>query len=244
MPKIDTSRRSDKIEIMDDFDLKGPELARTLDDLDNINAWLGGNKITINGVEQLLNKAEKGKTIRIADIGCGNGTMLRKLSAWGKKNEFDLELTGIDANIHAIEIGIKISKDHPNIKFKSMDIFSDEFQHLNFDIIICTLTLHHFKDEKIIDLIANFLDQTTIGLVINDLHRSKVAYHLFKAFCWVFVNNEIARKDGLISILRGFKMSDLKNYKSAIPESTHSIKWKWAFRYQWIIEKKISIYER
>ena len=240
MHKIDTSCRSNESEIMDDFDLQGPELEKTLNDLDIINTWLGGNRVTIKGVEKLLNRTKREGIIRIADIGCGSGRILRKLSDWGNENGYDLELTGIDANSHAVEIGRKASRDYPEISFKNLDIFSDEFHQLRFDIIICTLTLHHFKDHKIINILRSFLDQSNIGIVINDLQRSRLAYFLFKAFCRVFVRNEIARKDGLTSILRGFKRSDLIKYKNSLPLNTHSIKWKWAFRYQWIIDKNIN----
>ncbi|MGA8854263.1 MAG: methyltransferase, partial [Christiangramia sp.] len=74
---------------------------------------------------------------------------------------------------------------------------------------------------------------------INDLQRSKAAYVLFKAFCAVFVHNEIARKDGLISILRGFKKNDINKLSEEIKAAKHEIKWKWAFRYQWIIKTNI-----
>ncbi|SDS39004.1 methyltransferase domain-containing protein [Christiangramia echinicola] len=238
MFKIDTSKRTDESEIMDDFDLQGEELGRTLNDLDNINSWLGGNKITIKGVEKLLQKGSPKNTISIADIGCGNGAILRKLADWGRKNGYNLELVGIDANTHAIAIGEDLSAEYSEISFRSLNIFSEEFRKLEFDIILCTLTLHHFKDLEIINLLKQLYVQSNKGVIINDLHRSSTAYILFKAFCGVFVDNEIARKDGLISILRGFKKADLNRYKEQILAKNHSIRWKWAFRYQWIIEKE------
>ncbi|MGA8853197.1 MAG: methyltransferase domain-containing protein, partial [Christiangramia sp.] len=205
MFRINTSRRTDQREIMDDFDLKGFELRSTLQDLDNINKWLGGNKITLKGIENLLKDVPKSKTIRIADIGCGNGAILRKIAKWGDNKGYNLKLFGVDANPHAIEIGEELSSKYPNLSFLNLNIFSSEFQEMEFDIILCTLTLHHFKNEEIIKLLDQLYHQSTIGVVINDLQRSKAAYVLFKAFCAVFVHNEIARKDGLISILRGFK---------------------------------------
>jgi hypothetical protein len=99
------------------------------------------------------------------------------------------------------------------------------------------LTLHHFKNEEILELLNIFKEQSQLGVIINDLQRSKIAYVLFQAFCRVFINNEIARKDGLTSILRGFKKNDLKKLATKIPAQTHSIEWKWAFRYRWILKK-------
>ena len=44
-------------------------------------------------------------------------------------------------------------------------------------------------------------------------------------------------EDGLISILRGFKREELESF-SNILQVKPQIKWKWAFRYQWIIQNK------
>lgn len=235
MLNIDTTKRSLQSEIMDDFDLKGEELRHTLQDLENVNSWLGGNAITKTGIKNL--NVSKSEVIKIMDIGCGNGAILRELSIWGSKNGYQFELIGVDANSHAIEIAEELSTDFPNVNFLTMNIFSEDFRNMKFDILLCTLTLHHFKDSQIPELLHQLYEQSNIGVVINDLQRSKLAYILFQAFCAVFVNNEIARKDGLISILRGFKMPDIRKYMNTIKVKSYTVTWKWAFRYLWVIEK-------
>jgi len=238
MQKIDTTKRTDEAEIMDDFELRGLDLEKTLEDLDNINKWLGGNKITLQGVKKLLNGKFKANIIQIADIGCGNGAILREIAKWGRSKNYKFQLTGIDANPHTIEIAEKLSAYYPEIQYSTLNIFNEDFKSREFNIILCTLTLHHFKNQEIIGILNNFYKQAKIGIVINDLHRSRMAYFLFQAFCRVFINNEIARKDGLTSILRGFKRKDLQRLASNIPAEHQKILWKWAFRYQWIIKKQ------
>jgi hypothetical protein len=238
MQKIDTTKRTDEAEIMDDFELKGPDLEKTLGDLDNINKWLGGNKITIQGIKKLLNGQPKTNIIQIADIGCGNGAILREIANWGRSNNYNFQLTGIDANPNTIEIAEKLSAYYPEIQYSTLNIFNEDYKSREFSIILCTLTLHHFKNPEIISILNNFYKQAKKGIVINDLHRSRMAYFLFQAFCRVFINNEIARKDGLTSILRGFKKEDLQKLASNIPTANQEIRWKWAFRYQWIINKQ------
>lgn len=237
MSKIDTTVRTDAEEIMDDFELKGDELETTLRDLDNINKWLGGNKITLQGVKRLLRNHPKSVPVHIADIGCGNGAILREIAKWGRGENYKLTFTGIDANPYAVEIAERKSAYFPEIKFETIDIFSEDYKNMEFDILLCTLTLHHFKDPEIKALLDLLLKQVRIGVVINDLQRSKTAYRLFQAFCAVFIQNEIARKDGLTSILRGFKKKDIKRFSESITVQNQEIKWKWAFRYQWIIQK-------
>ncbi|SFN46541.1 methyltransferase domain-containing protein [Salegentibacter flavus] len=237
MKIINTSFRTNQAEIMDNFELGGEELEKVLKDLENINKWLGGNKVTLSGIKKIQRENPQEQEWNIVDVGCGNGAMLREIAQWGKKNNIELKLTGVDANIHAISIAKRLSENYPNIEFKVMDVFSESYRKQNFDIVLCTLTLHHFTDPQIINLLKLFHRQAKYGVLINDLHRSKIAYRLFQVFCRVFIRNEIARKDGLTSILRGFKKSDLERFSAKIPASQAEIKWKWAFRYQWIIQK-------
>lgn len=235
MKLIDTTQRTQEDEIMDDFYLQGKELERTLEDLDKVNKWLGGNKITIEGIKKLLPDNTAG-VIRIVDIGCGNGMILREIAEWGKKDEIQFELIGIDANTFAVEIARNLSSKYSNISFQAINIFSEEFQALKADIFLCTLTLHHFQNSEILKLLKTSLRNCRLGVVINDLQRSKSAYYLFQAFCFAFISNEIARKDGLISIKRGFKRKDLELFSKKLDVS-YDLRWKWAFRYQWIVYK-------
>ena len=236
MYKINTSTRTSEIEIMDDFELKGSELKKTLKDLDRVNYLLGGNQITHRGLKELLKNVSKDRTIRIADIGCGSGDMLRRIADFGREENYSFELIGIDANRHAVKIAEEISASYPEINFLNLNIFSEEFNKMKFDIILCTLTLHHFSDKEIKHLIEQLYRQSELGIVINDLHRTKWAYFLFKLFCAGFIRNEIAKQDGLTSILRGFTKHEMKEFSSKI-QAEHTIKWKWAFRYLWVINK-------
>ena len=103
--------------------------------------------------------------------------------------------------------------------------------------MLCTLTLHHFKDDEIIQLMTIFNANSRVGIVINDLHRSALAYRLFQVLGFVFRLNAMSREDGLVSILRGFKKEDLIGFSKKLKLDNYKIQWKWAFRYQWIISK-------
>ncbi|NNC44445.1 MAG: methyltransferase, partial [Winogradskyella sp.] len=94
---IDTTYRSNDTELMDDFSMEGDLLRDTLDKLGSINKWLGGNKITIDGVEKLLENQPKDKQYTIIDLGCGHGDILRLIAEFGRKKGYTLKLRGIDA---------------------------------------------------------------------------------------------------------------------------------------------------
>ena len=239
MPII-TKYRTQETEIMDDFSLQGEELRDALDKIANINQLLGGNSLTLHGVKLLLNKSKGSipRTVTIADIGCGNGDMLRMLARYGKKHSVSFKLIGVDANEFTINYARSLSVDYLNIEYRCLDIFSADFTTLKYDIAICTLTLHHFTDEEIENIIITFNNNAALGIVINDLHRSKAAYMLFKVICSLFKLNRMSREDGLVSILRGFKKQELIDFSKKLNLKKYTINWKWAFRYQWIIAKQ------
>jgi 2-polyprenyl-3-methyl-5-hydroxy-6-metoxy-1,4-benzoquinol methylase len=236
MSIINTKNRSEAIEIMDDFDMKGDVLQKTLDQIASINQFLGGNKITIQGVEKLINK-RKNRKITIIDVGCGNGDILRELSSLAQKKGYIFELIGIDANQFSIDYAIKLSEKYPNITYQCLDIFEDKFLNLKCDILVCTLTLHHFKNDEILKLMKLFYNNSSIGVLINDLHRNMLAYRLFQALSNVFNLNHMSKQDGLISILKGFKKQEIITFCKQLNFQQYVINWRWAFRYEWIIFK-------
>ncbi len=234
---LNTTYRTDKPEIMDDFAMEGEILREALDKIATINQLLGGNKLTLSGVKKLALRAPLGSEITIVDVGCGNGDMLRILADYGLKNNFIFKLIGIDANNFTINHAAQLSKNYPNISYRREDIFNEPFSELKYDIALCTLTLHHFKDDDVLKLMTVFHENSSLGIVINDLERSALSFRLFQALCFVFQLNTMSRQDGLISILRGFKKKDLIRFSNNLNFSNYTIKWKWAFRYQWIISK-------
>lgn len=232
---INTKYRSTATENMDDFALEGQVLVDALDRLAQINRYLGGNDITLQGLETLLKKNPSNREISIIDMGCGNGDMLRRVAEFGLKNNLKLKLIGIDANEYTLNYARSLSKDFA-IDYLKMNITDDDFLELKADVFLCTLTLHHFKDEEILKVISRVNENAGIGIVVNDLQRSALSYRLFQLVCFVFHIDNMSREDGLLSILRGFKRKDLVAFSKQL-NLTFTLQWKWAFRYQWIISK-------
>ncbi len=234
---INTRNRTDQPEIMDDFALEGNQLKEALDKIAKINALLGGNALTLQGVQKLSQNISKMQPITIVDLGCGNGDMLRTLGDYEQKSAHHFRLIGIDANAFTVNYAKECSASYPNIEYLTADIFETKFENLTFDIALCTLTLHHFKDDEIMGLMEILEKNARLGVVVNDLHRSRLAYRLFQMIAFIFRLNEMSRKDGLTSILRGFTRQELVTYSKKLKKSSSLIQWKWAFRYQWIITK-------
>jgi 2-polyprenyl-3-methyl-5-hydroxy-6-metoxy-1,4-benzoquinol methylase len=238
MVRFSTKYRSEDIEIMDDFDLQGSEMKLLLDDLQWVNKWLGGTKISLEGISVLLKDLPKDRTITLIDVGCGDGEMLRQCADYALKEGYTFQLIGLDANAHILVEAKSRSMLYSNISFQKIDVFSKENSIPECDIALCTLMLHHFKHKAITALLQKLSDKAKVGIVVNDLERSTIAFWLFKGIGFLFLNTDIARHDGLVSIARGFIKEELIKISEGITATTLSIKWKWAFRHQWILKTK------
>jgi 2-polyprenyl-3-methyl-5-hydroxy-6-metoxy-1,4-benzoquinol methylase len=226
--------RSKEKEIMDDLE-GSEEIIQTLQELDVINKRLGGNSVTINALNKVVNEFSAGlKPIKIADLGCGGGDILKDIAIWGRKRKLNLKLIGIDANMHIIDYARKNVNQYPEIYFESTNIFSKEFKEQKFDIIICSLFTHHFSDEELVTLINQLKNQAKY-FIINDLHRHPLAYYSIMALTKLFSKSQMVKNDAPISVLRGFAKNDLELILKKAGVDKYTLQWRWAFRWQLIL---------
>ena len=191
--------------------------------------------MTINGLKKILENHPKTEEMTIIDIGCGHGDILRDIANFGRKYQYKFKLIGVDANPTAIDYAKELSVKYPELSFETQDIFSEDFKVRKFDVVLATLFLHHFKEKELTSFLNDTLNQTTTGVVVNDLHRHKLAYYLFMLLS-IFISNKMIIEDGLTSVLRGFKRKDLVKMSHKINVKPN-ISWKWAFRYLWILKR-------
>lgn len=230
----DFSKRSEAIEIMDDLTCSGEVVDQTLRELEFINKWLGGNAVTLNGLNKVLKHCTSG-SLKIADLGCGGGDMLMLINNELKLRGVDASLTGIDANPNIVAYAKINTASAPNIIFRATNIFSNEFKLERFDIVFATLFFHHFTQEQLIDLFIQLKKQARYGIVINDLHRHPLAYYSIKLLTHAFSKSSMVKNDAPVSVQRGFKRSELEEILRAAGITSYSLTWKWAFRWQLII---------
>ena len=239
MVTFSNKHRSSQQEIMDNVNFRGEEMKNLLRDLKVVNTWLGGNRITFRGVTKLMRKKCKQHPITLLDIGCGDGELLRKFVKFADKNNFKVHCIGVDFNENILEYAENQSVEFPNIKFQKVDVFLEQELLPNCDIAVCTLFMHHFRNNEIEGLLNNLIKKVNLGIVVNNLHRSRMAFQLFKIISFLFLKTKTAKFDGLVSIARGFKKREIKTFASRIPNQKSEIHWRWAFRYQWILKKEL-----
>jgi ubiquinone/menaquinone biosynthesis C-methylase UbiE len=230
MKKVDLSYRSRESEIMDDLSDDSPALYRALKELDIINHLLGGNSITLKEVKKIFS-SNSGKEWSIADLGCGSGEMLMKIAKWCRVENIKVQLHGFDANPNVIAYAQEHCKAYPEITFHAENIFSDSFEARKFDVICCTLFLHHFTEADLVKLLRQFREQSD-KVIINDLHRHPFAYYSIKWITRFFSKSTMVQNDACLSVWRAFTRQDWNNLLKLAQVQDYELAWRWAFRWK------------
>jgi Methylase involved in ubiquinone/menaquinone biosynthesis len=229
-----SSQRSEGIEIMDDLDCRGEVVNQTLRELDFINQWLGGNQVTLQPLRRIISTLPSDKTITIADLGCGSGEMLKLIAREFRNHK--LNLIGIDANPNIIEFAKLHTAEVPAISVKTVNVFDPAFENESFDIVIATLFMHHFSESELARVLKTLKRNTRTAIIINDLHRHPLAYRSIKILTSLFSRSAMVRFDAPLSVARGFKKEEWIGILKEAGFKNYSLIWKWAFRWQLIID--------
>ncbi|HEY5122774.1 MAG TPA: methyltransferase domain-containing protein [Ignavibacteria bacterium] len=231
--------RSDEKELLDKSNILRGLLYKNLRELDILNRTTGGYAISLKGIKQLI--TDHHKIYHVVDLGCGSGGALKTIADWARLNNYSVRLTGVDMNANAIDY-LKI---HCVNYSEIIGITIDYQDYLNrnevIDIVHCSLFCHHLKDDELLRLFIYFHQHVTAGFIINDLHRNWLAYYSAWLFTRLLNGSMLAKNDGPVSVLRGFKSGELLYLLNKANIRNYSIKKKWLFRF--LIVGKTQKYE-
>jgi ubiquinone/menaquinone biosynthesis C-methylase UbiE len=227
---IDLSARSYQKELLDDPAIPFGDIQQNMKELNLVNTYLGGHKISISGMKSILKKHPGKKSITLCEIGCGGGDNLKAIMKWCVKHEIDVKCIGIDINHACIEFAKKQCKALDATWIVS-DYISVTFGAHKPDIILCSLFCHHFTDREIGQMLRWMKQNAAMGFIINDLHRHPLAYYAIKIITGIFSKSYLVKNDAPISVTRGFKKKEWQKLLAPAQLHEFSIQWKWAFRH-------------
>jgi ubiquinone/menaquinone biosynthesis C-methylase UbiE len=227
-------KRCEEPELMDDFSLATDELRRNLDEIEQLNDWVGSKRLLIRALEKIHQKYPQ-QPLVIADLCCGSGDLLRCIRQWALDKHIDVQLIGIDANSCMVNYAAEKSNAADNISYQKMDIFSPEFKRYQFDIATINSSCHHFNNAELTQLFNQLAKQAKLAVVINDLHRHWLSYFSIKWLTKCFSYSSLSRHDGPLSVLRAFRKTELRQLLHAAGIKKYEIHWRWIFRWEVII---------
>lgn len=201
-------QRSLELEHLDKGDYTPEEYEGCIVELQRVNRWLGDTSALRDSLLKEIDRLNL-RSFSVIDVGAGSGELLRLIAEWAGKTDRSAELVGVESNARSATAIIQESANLPAISAVRGDAFSLPFRNQQFDFAICSLFTHHFKDDKVVEILRELSRVALRGIFVIDLHRHPVAYWFYTTVGRLFLHNRLIREDGALSILRSFAPDEL-----------------------------------
>ena len=222
---LDFSRRAAGPELMDADDLDPATYAALIADLARVNTITLARPPTL----AWLARATRGlDSFSLVDVGFGHGDMLRAIAHWAQRQGKTARLTGVDLNPRSAPVAAAATDPALNIAYTTGDAAD---LPTTPDFIISSLVAHHMTDAELTGFLR-WMDATAgKGWLINDLHRSPIAWAGFRLLSTLLRWHPIVRHDGALSVRRAFVRKDWTALLAAAALSGVTVRWKFPFRW-------------
>lgn len=205
--------RSTELERIDTGDYTPREYAVFLREIAFINKYLGDERALKRSLLEAIEKEDL-REFSVLDVGCGSGEMLRYIARFSRFSKRSAHLVGIDLNEISPKNTIEGASEFAEITAVRGDAFELPFGDGSFDFAISSLFLHHLADEHIPAVLKEMTRVASRGIFIIDLERSRIAWILYRLFCFAFRISPLVTQDGALSVKKGFRPNELAGYSS------------------------------
>lgn len=174
--------------------LPAADARRNLADLVRINEHFGGHS-TIRRV--LATVLPRDGQFTLLDVGAASGDTARlvaRLYPEAHVTSFDYNETNLGAAPAPKVIG---------------DAFHMPFARESFDYVFCSSFLHHFSDERVIELLRSFYMIARRAVVVCDLERHIAPWVFLPLTKWLYGWGRVTVHDGVISVRAAFRAEEL-----------------------------------
>ena len=179
-------------ELLDHAD---PAAARlNLADIVRLNRHFGGHNILRGLLREVVVPSER---FTLLDVGAASGDTAQVVRALYPK----ATVVNLDCN----EVNLSTAP-HPKILG---DAFRMPVRDRCVDFVLCSLFLHHFSDERVIELLRALYKIANRAVLISDLERHIASYWFLPMTGPVLGWGPITIHDGMISVRASFKAGEL-----------------------------------
>lgn len=208
--------RSSEPELMDDPACDEAVLFKTLTHFKLIN-MLFSRMRTLLRTLLLPDMQRETREYTIIDAGCGGGDGTARIAAFCKANNIKCTVKGIDSDERTVRFAQQRYRTAPGISFETASLLDLPPDGSAADYIVAANVLHHFSDHELPRMVNRLCSAARRGVLIADLERSPFWYAAFALFAFAVLHSGFSRRDGLLSIRKGFTTKEFAGLGRTLP---------------------------
>ena len=218
---------------MDDPDLPTDQHDHALRGLTTIHRFSGLANRFWKALLPILKQPhlDQSKRLTVADMGCGDGYLLRQLFKKATAAGLDIDWIGYDFSATACKLAAeKAEAAGANIRFDQVDILAAEIPE-KVDVVLNSLFLHHFEVSEVETILKNFRDASTQAFIVEDLRRTVLGYCLAWSCGRLLTRSPIVHYDGVVSVEGAFSIPEIEEILASAGIENTDIKRRWPERF-------------
>jgi len=195
------------LEMMDRPQPVSAELERDLERIRQLNRWFGSYRLVLSFMRRWI---KRGAPTRIVDLATGSGDIPRLIADYARRIGVQVEIDAVDRQLATLEIARKLSAGYPEISCHEANIL-EWHSGESYDIVLCTLALHHFNDEDAVSLLRRSRELSRRFVLVSDLRRGfflQAGVYLLTALIF---REPMTRFDARLSAQRAFSFSEMRD---------------------------------
>ncbi|MSR57997.1 MAG: methyltransferase domain-containing protein [Planctomycetaceae bacterium] len=229
--------RNRQPEVMDEPELDGGLHVAALDSLGRINRLSRTTAGLWGPICNLARESLGQGSLRILDIASGGGDVALGLARRAAKAGIAVEIEGVDISPRAVYYANAAAarQQLTNVAFHARDVLAEPIPHDIYDVITCSLFLHHLDESDAFHLLGNMAGAARRLVVVSDLRRTRLGYFLACLVSRTLVWSPVVRVDGPLSVAAAFTMDEARELarKSGLGGAVISHQWPQRFLLTW-----------
>ena len=207
--------------------------------METVNCRFGGIRIVRRFLAAETAGRHAGAPLRILDIGSGCCDIPLAVSRWAHAYDIPLHFTCLEIAGHAVDIAREqlARTGNPAVQLLQEDAFTHQPAE-PYDCAVASMCFHHFSNAQILTLLRRLRGFVLNSVLINDLRRSRLSSLAARLLLAATGAPASLRHDALLSIRRGFKISELGTLLRRLDSVTVSVEAVRWFRIAAIIRFK------
>jgi SAM-dependent methyltransferase len=228
--------RDHRQELMDEVQAGGAELLETYRHLRHLNFIFGAAAPVLYGVKRLWNIYRRPKRLTVLDIGAGSGDVNKRLLRFAERHQIEMRVILVDRSEEACATARQYFADDARVEVRKLDLFT--IPPRCADIVTASQFVHHFTSEELPSIMERLVNISRMGVVLGDIHRHVIPWAAVWVTTRLISRNRYIRHDGPLSVARGFRSSDWRQLRDALPDYDLRYAWRPMFRYAVIVRPK------